>query len=159
MPTIVIVTSLSLWRHSQPGRRAARTGYLLWRHSRYDDIGATPTVTDVRANKRMNIRTSYRIKYRQTLWTCAQTSLTTPLRSEHYAMLMLWQDAKTSHERVHDQTANRRQPPSPARSSRLHSLFKSWMECCVLPSLRSLNYRLPRRLPQTQVRRHPRVIT
>jgi len=98
-------------------------------------------------------------KYRQTLWTCAQTSLTTPLRSEHYAMLMLRQDAKTNHERVHDQTANRRQPPSPARSSRLHSLFKSWMECCILPSLRSLNYRLPRHPPQTQVRRHPRVIT
>ena len=30
--------------------------------------------------------------------SCAQTSLTTPLRSEHYAVLLLWQDAKTRHE-------------------------------------------------------------
>ena len=70
--------------------------------------------------------------YLQMLSFCAQTSLTTTLRSEHYAMLLLRQDAKTSHERVHDQTANRHRPP------RLHSLLKSLMECCILPSLRSL---------------------
>jgi len=34
-PAIVIVTSFSLWRHSH-----------------YDVIGATPTVTDVRTNER-----------------------------------------------------------------------------------------------------------
>jgi len=44
-------------------------------------------------------------------------------------MLLLRQDAKTSHEQVHDQMANCRCP------LRLHGLLKSWMEYCVRPSV------------------------
>jgi len=44
------------------------------------------------------------------LSSSAHTSLTTPLRRENYAMLLLRQDAKT----VRDQTANHRQLLLPA---------------------------------------------
>jgi len=68
------------------------------------------------------------------LSSCAQTSLTTPLRSEHYAVLLLQQDAKTSRERVHHQTE-----------------IMNGMLCSPIREI--TNYHPPRRRPQTQVRR------